>query len=73
MATFTNDTTLIPAADKALRLIKDNIDDQGWLQNTVNPYTFHSPNEPGAHSPEGQAFVLLLHAAQTAWRQSISK
>ncbi|KAF8076064.1 Six-hairpin glycosidase [Lyophyllum atratum] len=71
MATFTNDTTLIPAANKALAFIKTNIDDQGWLQGTVDPYTFKTPSAPDAHSPEGQAFVLLLHAAQSAWRKSI--
>lgn len=73
MAAFTNDTTLIPAADKALTFIQNNIDEKGWLQNTVDPYTFHTPSKAGEHSPEGQAFVLLLHAAHTAWLKWLSK
>ncbi|RDB20479.1 hypothetical protein Hypma_012481 [Hypsizygus marmoreus] len=72
MAVFTNDNTSIPSANKALTLIKNSIDADGWLQNTTDPYTFHSPIQPGAHSPEGQAFVLLLHAAHVAWRKFIS-
>ncbi|KAG5644561.1 hypothetical protein DXG03_008135 [Asterophora parasitica] len=73
MATFTNDTTLIPAADKALAFIKDNINEKGWLEGTVDPYTFHTQNAKGSYSPEGQAFVLLLHAAHTAWIKSLTK
>jgi hypothetical protein len=73
MAIFTNDTTQIPAANKALKLIKDSINGDGWLQDTVNPYTFHTPTEPGSHSPESQAFVLLLHAAHKAWKDFISQ
>lgn len=67
MAALTNDTTHIPAAKSALSLVSSNIDQYGWLQNTVNPYTFTTPTNTsaGEHSPEGQAFVLLLHAA---WR-----
>ncbi|KAG6919278.1 hypothetical protein DXG01_007410 [Tephrocybe rancida] len=72
MATFTNDTTLIPAANRALAFVKENIDEQGWLQNTVDPYVFDTPSAPEAHSPEGQAFVVLLHAAYSAWVKSLS-
>jgi len=73
MATFTKNFTQIPAANKALKLIQDSVDVNGWLQDTVNPYTFQTPTEPGSHSPEGQAFVLLLHAAHNAWLDFISK
>lgn len=72
MAAFTNDTSQIPAANKALKLIKNSIDADGWLQDTVNPYTFHTPTEQGSHSPESQAFVLLLHSAHKAWNDFIS-
>ncbi len=46
------------------------VDSNGWLQNTVNPYTFTTPTNAsaGAVSPEGQAFVLLMHAA---WRDYV--
>ena len=63
MAVFKNDTSLIPSASRALELVKNNVDTDGWLQNTVNPITFHDPLPTAEHSPEGQAFVLLLQAA----------
>lgn len=63
MAVFRNDTSLIPAANRALKLVKNNVDGDGWLQNTVNPITFRDPLPTTEHSPEGQAFLLLLQAA----------
>jgi len=69
MAAITNDTTLIPYANRALELARQSIDDEGWLMNTVDPYTFSTTSAAaGGHSPEGQAFVLLLHAA---WRDYV--
>lgn len=65
MAYIAGDDTHLNAANRAMALIEKSIDDDGWLQNTVNPYTFSSPNTGENHSPEGQAFVLLL---QSAWR-----
>ncbi|KAK0206262.1 Six-hairpin glycosidase [Desarmillaria ectypa] len=68
MAAYNNDTSLIPKADKAFELIKGSIDDEGWLQDTVDPYTFTTATAVDGYSPEGQAFVLLLAAA---WRDYI--
>jgi len=34
--------------------------DDGWLQNTTDPYSFVIP---GPHSPEAQSFVVMLDAA----------
>jgi hypothetical protein len=70
MAALTNDTTHLASANSALRFVSNNIDSNGWLQNTVNPYTFTTPTNAsaGAVSPEGQAFVLLMHAA---WRDYV--
>ena len=65
MATFTKDTSMIPFANSALTVINGSIDSDGWVLNTVDPLTFNTPSAPGKHSPEGQAFVVLLHAA---WR-----
>lgn len=65
MATIHNTATFLPAANRALKFIQENVDAEGWLQNATNPYTFNQPLAEGEHSPEGQAFVLLLHAA---WR-----
>ncbi|KAF9045966.1 Six-hairpin glycosidase [Hymenopellis radicata] len=67
MAVYTNDTSLISYADKALQLIVDSIDENGWLQNTVDPYTFTTATVEGGSSPEGQAFVVLLDAAHRDW------
>jgi hypothetical protein len=70
MAALTNDTTHLASANNALRFVSNNIDSNGWLQNTVDPYTFMSPTNAsaGAVSPEGQAFVILMHAA---WRDYV--
>ncbi|TFK56177.1 Six-hairpin glycosidase [Heliocybe sulcata] len=65
MAYITGDDTYLHAANRALALVASSVDEDGWLTNTVDPYTFNSPTAPGDHSPEGQAFVLLL---QSAWR-----
>lgn len=65
MAALTGDFTHISAADDAFGVIKASLTDDGWLLNTVDPLSFSTPSAPGTYSPEGQAFVLLLH---TAWR-----
>ena len=67
MAVLTNDTTHVGAANSALTYVAHDLDANGWLQNTVDPITFTTPTDysAGGNSPEGQAFVLLMHAA---WR-----
>ena len=68
-AALTGDVSLVPAANRALNLIRLSVDTDGWLHQTVDPETFDTPSLPGQFSPEGQAFVLLLHAA---WRDFVS-
>ncbi|KAJ3867658.1 Six-hairpin glycosidase [Lentinula novae-zelandiae] len=70
MAVFTNDTSLIPNADKAFQLVESNIDGDGWLRDTVDPETFDSPSAADSASPEGQAFVLLLQAAYSDYAEA---
>ncbi|KIM83914.1 hypothetical protein PILCRDRAFT_68878 [Piloderma croceum F 1598] len=65
MATLTNNNTYVTSANKALSFVSQNINANGWLQNTVDPYTFWTPTAANGSSAEGQAFVLLMHAA---WR-----
>ena len=65
LASLTGKTSLIPAANKALRLVDASVNATGWLTNMVDPLTFDTPAPPGGNSPEGQSFVLLLHSA---WR-----
>lgn len=65
LAAHTGNYTLIPHANSALTVIRESVNEDGWLLNTVDPETFNTPSLPGQFSPEGQAFVLLLHAA---WR-----
>ncbi|KAJ3998634.1 Six-hairpin glycosidase [Lentinula boryana] len=72
MAVYSNDTSLIPYADKAFQVIGDSIDENGWLRNTVDPETFDTPSAASSASPEGQAFVLLLQAAYTEYAQSVA-
>jgi rhamnogalacturonyl hydrolase YesR len=61
LATLTGDLTHIPAAEKAFNLIKENISEDGWLMDVVDPLAF---DKPGTRSPEGQSFVLLLYSAR---------
>ncbi|PFH52600.1 hypothetical protein AMATHDRAFT_189281 [Amanita thiersii Skay4041] len=70
LAVLNKDSLHVSNADRAMELIKNSIDRNGWLRNTVNPYTFHSPSPPDGHSPEGQAFVLLMYAG---WRQYVDQ
>jgi hypothetical protein len=60
---LTNDGKHDAAAMLALSLVWQSIDQNGWLLNTVNPESWTQPTQNGAHSPEGQSFVLLLAAA----------
>ncbi|RPD56883.1 hypothetical protein L226DRAFT_538351 [Lentinus tigrinus ALCF2SS1-7] len=39
----------------------------GWLTPVVDPYSF---GREGSHSPEGQAFVVEMHAAWADWVQA---
>ncbi|KAJ3906046.1 Six-hairpin glycosidase [Lentinula edodes] len=71
MAVYTNDTSLIPNADKAFQLVESNIDGDGWLRDTVDPETFDSPSAADSASPEGQAFVLLLQAAYSDYAEAV--
>ena len=57
----------IPNADRALQVIHDSINEDGWLLNTVDPETFSTPSLPGSYSPEGQAFVVEMYAAWRDW------
>ncbi|KAH9963384.1 Six-hairpin glycosidase [Lactifluus volemus] len=63
---FTNDSKHDDAATRAMNLVFDSLDKNGWLLNTVDPEKVVSPDLNGAHSPEGQSFVLLLTAAWAA-------
>jgi hypothetical protein len=69
-ASITGDTRHVPAAIRALRLVRNSVDSHGWLLNTVDPLLFSVPSGPDQHSPEGQSFVLLLEAAASAWQSS---
>lgn len=73
LAAITNNFTWIPFANKALQLIKASIDQNGWLLNTVDPETFNTPSLPGAHSPEGQTFTILLHTAFNDFQKHIGR
>lgn len=68
-ASLTGDVSLVPAANRALDVIRLSVDEDGWLHQTVDPETFNTPSLPGQFSPEGQSFVLLLHSA---WRDFVS-
>lgn len=69
-ATITGNETHVPAAIRALKLVRDSVDSEGWLHGTVDPLRFSTRSKPGHYSPEGQSFVLLLEAAVSAWHSS---
>lgn len=62
--------TLIPRADRAFEYVQSQIKWDGTLQNVVNVTYW---NQKGRYSPEGQAFVLLMHSARrdfVEWQNS---
>jgi hypothetical protein len=51
-----------------MQYVKSQIDPlTGWLHGVVNPIDFTTTG-PDVQSPEGQAFVLLMHAAWRDWK-----
>ncbi|EJD46957.1 glycoside hydrolase family 105 protein [Auricularia subglabra TFB-10046 SS5] len=54
----------IEDAERLRQALVSHVDDDGWVAPVVNPESFR---KEGQHSPEGQAFVLLLHAAHRDW------
>ncbi|TFK29237.1 hypothetical protein FA15DRAFT_752708 [Coprinopsis marcescibilis] len=71
-ATFTQNVTMIASALRASNFVQRNINQEGWLENAVNPVTFHTQLPKGQFSPEGQAFVLILHASWKAFVKSMA-
>ncbi|KAI0321459.1 Six-hairpin glycosidase [Amylostereum chailletii] len=69
LASVTGHDKHIKAADSAYDLIMREVDEVGWLHNTVDPLSFSTPSVPGSYSPEGQSFTLLLHVAHDAYYQ----
>lgn len=57
----------VPAADRARQYIVGQVDSDGWLNGVVNPLNWRQAAPSGVHSPEGQAFVLMLQAAYRDW------
>jgi rhamnogalacturonyl hydrolase YesR len=64
-----DNSTYIQNANAAYDFVRRNIDDDGWLRNTVNPLSFYTPSGPDETSPEGQSFVLLLEAARRDFQE----
>ncbi|KAH8830616.1 Six-hairpin glycosidase [Flagelloscypha sp. PMI_526] len=69
-AILTHNSTLVPAANHAFEAIQASTNLEGWLEGTVDPYSFYAPSQTGLgqYSPEGQAFALML---QSAWRDYV--
>ncbi|KAJ9103744.1 hypothetical protein QFC21_002204 [Naganishia friedmannii] len=68
-------TAYVPYANKIYSTIaKDHINDEGYLTGAVDPLYFDlSTDKQGTHSPEGQAFVLMMHAAYRDYSLSVPK
>jgi hypothetical protein len=62
LAISKNDGSWLSSANRAIKALKQTVASSGRLQNMVDPMTLHQP-PPHEHTPEGQAYVLLLHAA----------
>jgi len=68
-----DNSTYINNANAAYDFVRRNIDNDGWLRNTVNPLSFYTASGANESSPEGQSFVLLMEAARRdfqTWVQS---
>ena len=63
-----DNSTYIPNAEAAYHFVHQNIDNDGWLRNTVDPLDGYILSTPSKPSPEGQSFVLLLEAARRDFR-----
>ncbi|KAL0566831.1 hypothetical protein V5O48_015170 [Marasmius crinis-equi] len=78
LSVLVNDHSFIPQAE----IIRDTLftplangsythfSEDGWLQPVVNPHFYSAPGEK---SPEGNAFVLMMHAAHRDWAAAGSK
>ncbi|KAJ9120030.1 hypothetical protein QFC22_002927 [Naganishia vaughanmartiniae] len=68
-------TAYIPYANKIYRTIaKDHITGGGYLTGAVHPLHFNlSADQEGTQSPEGQAFMLMMHAAYKDYAASVPK
>ncbi len=65
LATWAPWAISVENADKARQYILGKIGSDGWLESVVNPLNWKAR---GQHSPEGQAFTLMLAAAYRDWR-----
>ena len=56
---LTSDFSLVVPANRALNVIRQSVDGNGWLQQVVDPINFYAPLAPGQSSPEeiGRAHV----------------
>ena len=54
----------LPQAERVRERLVARVNSDGWLAPVVNPVDFDSE---GSNSPEGQAFVIQLHAAYREW------
>ncbi|EJD47722.1 Six-hairpin glycosidase [Auricularia subglabra TFB-10046 SS5] len=60
----------LPNAERVRKELVSRVDSDGWLAPVVNPESFAAE---GSHSPEGQAFIVLMHAAHRDWVADGSK
>lgn len=63
-----DNSTYVANANSAYDFVHRNIDDDGWLRNTVDPLVFYALSKPDNPSPEAQSFVLLMEAARRDFR-----
>ncbi|KZW02485.1 glycoside hydrolase family 105 protein [Exidia glandulosa HHB12029] len=54
----------LPDAERVRKGLVARVDSDGWLAPVVDPESFA---KQGTHSPEGQAFILLMHSAWRDW------
>ncbi|GAA5898067.1 uncharacterized protein JCM6883_000913 [Sporobolomyces salmoneus] len=66
-ASSTNYTDILQSASKIRTAVNSQVQASGWLAQVVDPLSFAQQSQT---SPEGQAFVLLLHAAWSDYTAS---
>ncbi|GAA99886.1 uncharacterized protein L969DRAFT_51234 [Mixia osmundae IAM 14324] len=58
----------IDAAERGRMFVQQNVGSDGWLAHVVDPLSWNDMLTGSKHSPEAQAFVLLMSAAYRDWR-----
>jgi hypothetical protein len=69
----TSDTTHVASANSAYSFVMQNLDANGWLQNTVNPYTFWTPTNTSAGQYSAGEYCINKKKKFASMSDSVSR